>query len=300
MWYIFKVFISVFLLVHLAIDSYAQQHSYRNNLGHRGGKSHFEHLPENSLIILEHALRGGPYGRTIQYHKKFKYLELDVQETLDGHLVVFHDRYLRRMIPNRKENNKTYKSLLSNTQFIERTGYEQRYKEFQVQGLTLEELKRFHLLDFPDQSVPTLEEYLSHARQFDLHKPVAIDVKGIQTNEARYLLVAIAMDFLKGYLNEVYIIREYDYEMTAPLVFFAAPSIFKRFIPSEEQRTAFESLDTKEHIPVFYNRRYQGYLLIHEQDLFFVNAERSPTLPVDHRIHPIYQEPLSQCATALH
>ena len=228
MWYSSKIFIFLFLWVYLAVDAYAHRSLlYGKNLGHRGGYKHFKYLPENSLILLEYALRGGPYGESIQHREDFTYLELDVRETLDGHLVVFHDRYLREMIPNRNRNNKVYRDLLSNTQFMERTGYEGRYKEFRVQDLTLEELKRFHLLDFPDQSIPTLEEYLSHARQFGLYKPLAIDVKGIQTNEAKYLLASIATNFLREYLQKINIVFEGSYRLIGPLIFLASPESLK-------------------------------------------------------------------------
>ena len=293
------IFIFVFLWAYLATDSYAYQRSYTNNLGHRGGKKHFKELPENSLILLEHALKGGPYGNSIQYHVNFKYLELDVRETLDGHLIVFHDRNLARMVPNRGKNKKTYRNLLSNPKFIERTGY-RKYKEFQVSDLTLEEIKRFHLRGFPNQSIPTLEEYLSHARQFGLQKPIAIDIKAI-TDKAKLLLNAMATAFLREYLNKVHIIHEYDYEMIAPLVFLASPYIFKNFAQSDEYVSYLAQSDSSELIPIFYKGRYKGYLLTHEQNLLFFNRGRSTISPIDSVETHIaaYQSP-SQCATALH
>ena len=298
MWYIFKIFIFFAFLWVLTTDSYARQHSYTNNLGHRGGKKYFQDLPENSLILLEHALRGGPYGKSIQYHVNFKYLELDVRETLDGHLIVFHDRNLARMVRNRGKNKKVYRDLLSNAQFVERTGY-RKYKEFQVSDLTLEEIKRFHLREFPDQSIPTLEEYLSHAQQFGLQKPIAIDIKAI-TDKTKPLLSAMATSFLREYLNKVYIIREYDYDMIEPLVFLASPHIFKNFTQPDQQISYLELSGSNEFIPVFYKGRHKGYVLTVEQSLLFLNEERSTTSPDRPEAHTIYQEPLSQCASALH
>ena len=122
------------------------------------------------------------------------------------------------MIPNRGENNKTYSSFLSDTQFMERTGYKKKYKEFQVQDLTLEEIKRFHLKGFPDQSIPTLEEYLSHARQFGLRKPIVIHIKTM-SHGAKHRLGVIAINFLREYFNNINVIYEHNYEMIAPLVF---------------------------------------------------------------------------------
>ena len=303
MWRTFNIFIFAFLWTYLAIGSPAGPYFYENNWGHRGGKSkkYFKDLPENSLILLEHALKGGPYGRSTQHHLNFKYLEFDVRETLDGHLVIFHDKYLARMVPNRTENNKVYQRLLSNTQFIERTGY-RKYKDFQISDLTLEEIKRFHLRNSPDQSIPTLEEYLSHIRQFGLQKPIAIDIKNIQTDKAKYLLTAIATNFLKEYLHKIHIVFEYDYQMIGPLTFLASPWAFKQFVHSENQvqRAYFELSNLNEYIPVFYKGRHKGYVLTVEQNLLFLNEERSTTSPDRPEAHTIYQEPLSQCASALH
>ena len=307
MWYVSKIFIFVFLISYLAIDSYAHQPPlYGKNLGHRGGKKHFSDLPENSLILLEHSLKGGAYGESIQHDPNFKYLELDVRETLDGHLIVFHDRTLIRMAPNKDENRKAYRELMSNPEFVQRTGYK-RYKEFRVSDLTLAEIKQFHLRDFPDQFIPTLEEYLLYARQLGLQKPIAIDVKTIQTHKARYRLAAIATNFMREYLQKANIIFEHNYRMIGPLIFFASPWSLKNFAVEDSAQSyrenhGLEWNDT--YIPIFYKGRYQGYLMSFEpQTLLFFSKEKSekkpPTQSVDLE-HIIYQEPLSQCATALH
>ena len=302
MWRIFKILIFITFLTPLAVNSYAQQDSYTHNLGHRGGSKHFTELPENSLILLEHSLRGGPYGESIQHHPDFQYLELDVRETLDHHLVVFHDKYLREMIPNSGKNNKTYKRFLSNTQFMERTGYKSRYREFQIQDLTLEEIKKFHLKGFPDQSVPTLEEYLSHARQFGLQKPVAIDVKTIQTHRTKYLLAAIATNFIREYLQKANIIFERGHQMIEPLIFIASPRSLKNFIPKDNSRNYWQNHEAENgiYIPVFHKGKHQGYLISFESEtLLFFSEERSSNQSVNHE-YITHQEPLNQCATALH
>ena len=297
MWYTSKIFIFLFLWAYLVTDAYAHRPLlYGKNLGHRGGKKHFEDLPENSLILLEHALKGGTYGKSIQHREDFMYLELDVQETLDGHLVVFHDRYLRRMIPNSKENKKVYQSLLSDIQFMKRTGYESKYKEFRVQDLTLEELKKFHLRDFPDQSIPTLEEYLSHARQFGLYKPLAIDVKGIQTNKVKYLLASIATNFLRDYLQKINIVFERDYQLIGPLIFLASPWSLRNFVFEDDDTQQYQ-YSHNDYMPVFFGGRYIGYLLVVEQKLFFFEEPKTSGVRVERFT---YQQPLEPCAVALH
>ena len=202
------------------------------------------------------------------------------------------------MVPNRGENKKVYRKLLSNFQFVQRTGYT-KYKEFQIHDLTLEEIKMFHLLDFPDQSIPTLEEYLSHARQFDLHRPIAIDLKGLETNEAKYLLASIATSFLRDYLQKINIIFEYDYQMIGPLVFLASPRVFRNFVVEDDAQQYLYSHDT--YIPIFYKGRYRGYLMSFEpQRLFFFSEKISATSSVHDKTYTGHQESLTQCMTALH
>ena len=198
------------------------------------------------------------------------------------------------------KNNKTYKRFLSNAQFMERTGYKGRYKEFQIQDLTLEEIKRLHLEGFPDQSVPTLEEYLSHARQFGLQKPVAIDVKTIQTHRTKYLLASIAINFIREYLQKANIIFERGHQMIEPLIFIASPRSLKNFIDNSRNYWQNHEVENDIYIPVFYKGRYKGYLMIFEPEtLLFFSKENEEELS-NQPHHITYQEPLSQCAIALH
>ena len=91
--------------------------------------------------------------------------------------------------------------------------------------------------------------------------------------------------------------------MIGPLIFFASPWSLKNFIPEDNSQTYWQSHSMElndTYIPVFYKGRYQGYLMSFEpQTLLFFSEEKSLNQPVDNE-HITYQEPLSQCATALH
>ena len=194
----------------------------RHNMGHQAGGDHFAGLPENSLTSLTHSLAGGPYGGPIQDDEGFRYLEFDIRENADGHLIVFHDRKLHQMVPYGGENKQVYQSLLSNAAFTARTGYKS-YLDFAVEGLTIEEIKSFHLKGFADQRIPTLEEYLDAAKNHGLRKPLAVEVKAINTDAARLRLVRALTDFLENYVKHAPISYVDGYDMASPVNIIAYP-----------------------------------------------------------------------------
>jgi glycerophosphoryl diester phosphodiesterase len=191
------------------------------NLGHRagGGKGeYFENLPENSLIALQSSLE------QIQYYKDFLYLEFDVQETKDGVLVIFHDKYIRRMISykqNKVELDKIYKEI--DASFIKR-----KFNRVKISELTYEQVSRLHLTDHPDQRVPTLREYLEASEQFDLMKPMTVEVKYIQSENSKYKIIEMVKDFNDRYMKDADIIFERKYDMPFKTGFLAWKSKFKK------------------------------------------------------------------------
>lgn len=115
------------------------------NLAHRGFSSQY---PENTMIAFEQAYQVGADG-----------LELDVQLTKDGEVVIFHDKMLERMTNG------------SGT----------------LSELTLKEIKRFSIDGLmqdglPRQTIPTLKDYLEwvHDKEFvtniELKTPTGEDI----------------------------------------------------------------------------------------------------------------------------
>lgn len=100
------------------------------NLAHRGFSSQF---PENTMIAFEQAYQIGADG-----------LELDVQLTRDGEVVIFHDKMIDRMT----NGSGTLSELtLKDVQSVS------------IDGLMQDEL--------PRQKIPTLKEYLSWVHDKD-------------------------------------------------------------------------------------------------------------------------------------
>lgn len=59
------------------------------NSGHRLGGDLTKIFPENTIELFDYVYKNNGFK------KGLKYLEFDIQETLDGEIVVFHDRYFK-------------------------------------------------------------------------------------------------------------------------------------------------------------------------------------------------------------
>ncbi len=111
-------------------------------------------VPENSLAAFENAVRHG-FG-----------IELDVQLTADGHVVVFHDYTLTRMCG----------------------------AEVKLSDLTLEQLREYRLLD-SEYAIPTLAEVLALVGG---RVPLLVELKGESTNDGVCLPTARLLDDYDG------------------------------------------------------------------------------------------------------
>ena len=128
--------LALYLLMILPRAKKPKMQTLLNKYAHRG--LHDDTIPENSLTAFEKACEEG-YG-----------IELDVQLTRDGVVVVFHDSTLTRMC-----------------------GVEKR-----IADCTLEELKGYRLLE-ANETIPTFSEVLSLVAG---RVPLLVELKGESTN----------------------------------------------------------------------------------------------------------------------
>ncbi len=136
---------------------------------HRG--LHGDGIPENSLTAFKKAADNG-YG-----------IELDLQLSKDGEVMVFHDYSLKRM-----------------------TGHDANHND-----LTLDELKKLRLYAFDengtststDETIPTLKEVLSAV---DGRVPILVELKGESTDTS---LCLKADEILRNYKGK-YIIESFN------------------------------------------------------------------------------------------
>jgi glycerophosphoryl diester phosphodiesterase len=195
--------------------------TFSKNLGHRagGGKGeYYSHLPENSLSALEASLL------ELQYDKDFVYLEFDIQETKDGEVVIFHDKYIRRMI-SKKQNKEELDQIYSEigASFIKR-----KFNLIKIKDLTYEQLMRLHLTDHPSQRVPTLDEYIEKSEELGLIKPMTVELKYLHSSKAKLEVIRKLKEFNNSYMKGADIIFEDDYDMPFRTGFLAWKSKFKK------------------------------------------------------------------------
>ena len=156
----------VLLLLFLLLpgrSSPAQRKPFtRLNVAHRGLHTGSAEIPENSLAAFAAAAAAG-YG-----------IELDVQLSLDGAVVVFHDDDLARVCG----------------------------EDAPVGSKTLEELRRLRLLD-SDQSIPTLAEVLALVNG---RSPLVVELKSGPRNRE---LCEKTWEFLQAY-SGLFCIESFD------------------------------------------------------------------------------------------
>lgn len=191
------------------------------NLGHRagGGKGeYYSHLPENSLSALEASLL------ELQYEKDFLYLEFDIQETIDGKVVIFHDKYIRRMISyeqNKEELDQIYKE-------IDASYLKRKFNRIKINELTYDQLMRLHLTDHPSEKVPTLQEFISLSKDYALVKPMTVELKYIHSKESKLEVIRMLKHFNDNYMKNADIIFEKEYDLPFRTGFLAWKSKFKK------------------------------------------------------------------------
>lgn len=170
------------------------------NLGHRAGSSSFKGLPDNSLIALEASLKGTHGMGPIQKEKKFYYLEFDVRETKDKSIVVFHDNYISKMIPNQGANKAAIREILLELN-RENKSFRKSYGDLRIKDLTIAQIKTLRLKGQFDQQVPTLDEFFRAIKKFSISKPVVVEIKSFHSDEGKLKLIAKVKKFKKEYMD---------------------------------------------------------------------------------------------------
>lgn len=150
--------------------------SAEGNLGHRLGGDVFK--PENTLVCYRKALA------TLQDRADFHYVELDVQETRDGGIVVFHDtRSIKRLVPRSPDNLAVLRPVLKDRSFA----------SIRIADLTTAQVLQLQLAK--GARIPTLEAVLKASVAWTLRKPMLIEVKSIRTDACRRALIELVAPY---------------------------------------------------------------------------------------------------------
>ncbi|KAF6264845.1 hypothetical protein COO60DRAFT_1179695 [Scenedesmus sp. NREL 46B-D3] len=122
----------------------------------------------------------GPHGPVKDLH----YIEVDVQETADGELVVLHDFDLLRAFPNTGSNVSAYQQLVQH-------GIKPPPVSVQVQDVTSVQLRALHVAGREGLHAPTLREFMAAVRAAGCRRPLIVEVKKIVTDAGRMLLLQL-------------------------------------------------------------------------------------------------------------
>ena len=149
--------------------------AFAQNLGHRLGGDIYP--PENTIYSLKQAITH------LQDKPDFIYAELDIRESKDGELIVFHDEKIMGEVKTTAVNRSVIAKHLPNT----------RFEHVKLSDLTLTQIKELRLPN--DQQIPTLLEIYEHAHELGLSKPLMVEIKELKSDKARSQLLKIAKDF---------------------------------------------------------------------------------------------------------
>ncbi|MCA9321233.1 MAG: hypothetical protein KDB53_10890 [Planctomycetes bacterium] len=181
------------LLMVLAADQLAAQ-----NLGHRMGGDVYP--PENTLHCYEIALA------KLQDDPDFHYVELDIQESGDGEIVVFHDTgSIHRMVPQSRHNLGVLRPNSKRTSF----------DEIRIRDLTLKQIQGLVLSE--GAGIPTLKEVLDASVRWGLRKPMLIEIKSLRSDACRNQLLSLVAPYRK----------------TLTIDFLAFPGAFRSSFPDQ-------------------------------------------------------------------
>jgi len=232
-------------------------HLVAKNIGHRLGGDYFPSLPENSLLVLETSLKGHEDESPIVLHRDFKYAEFDIQETYDGELVVFHDKTFSRMLPSVGQNVEVYDSIIAN--IYQRIGKKIKAKDIRMKYVTLEEAQSLQLRGAGEEFPPTLEEVLDLARDNQISKPLVVEIKYLQTDNARTKLVDIVREYQDNFGQFAEIVHLHDFPGSRSIQFLAFTKKFKSSFPSTRSRQIFCKMIKDAGLGGIYKAGKHGY-----------------------------------------
>ncbi|MEW5303326.1 MAG: hypothetical protein WDW36_006030 [Sanguina aurantia] len=144
------------------------------NRGHRAGAEGYSGPTcENTIEALTALIESDHASKGLQC---FPYVEVDIQETKDGRLVVLHDAALHRGFPPTGPN-------IPAIQLLQEQGI--AYDTATIQDVTASQLRSLHLGGRPGRHAPTLQEFLAACISCDLHRPLVLEVKCLVSDQGR-------------------------------------------------------------------------------------------------------------------
>jgi len=148
------VFYAVTVLVLAACSS-------TRNEGHRLGADRFDGAyTENTLESFKATL-----SDDFSKFKQFKYYELDIRETADAELVLYHDRYFSRRLLSESTDNKRVLALSGLSV----------WNRYRVRNQYFDTIRKLELKN--GEQIPTLEEFLRVAEKYKVKERILVEMK---------------------------------------------------------------------------------------------------------------------------
>ena len=136
--------------------------------------------PELSIEALRSLLSADGDAPAPCEEAGFNYLEVSVQETMDGQLVVLHhlnEKDLRRAFPRKGANATVIESLEGELGC--------NFEKLAVGEITYDQLRSLDLYGHKGIRVATLDEYLKVCRESGLRKPIAVEIRHLCSDRGR-------------------------------------------------------------------------------------------------------------------
>lgn len=151
--------------------------------GHRAGAHGYTGAYcENTIEAMQALVAedNGPQGPVKDLH----YIEIDIQETADGELIVLHDRQLARTFPETGPNIEAYRQLCQES--VRWPGTAANPKD-----LTIAQLRTLHVGGRQGLHAPTLEEFIRAFQACGCRRPLIVEVKALQSDIGRLRLLEL-------------------------------------------------------------------------------------------------------------
>ncbi|MCF6243625.1 MAG: hypothetical protein L3J43_01145 [Sulfurovum sp.] len=150
---------------------------YSQNVGHRLGGDIY--TPENTLYAYE------KLWFNFKNDANLTHIECDIQESLDGKLIIFHDAKIARIVPKINMNLKILKKTLGNKKF----------DNINIRDLKWSAIKKLQLSH--NAKIPTLKQMLDASVKWKVTTPIHLEIKSLQSDEARMKLIKLIVSYQK-------------------------------------------------------------------------------------------------------
>lgn len=228
--------LAVKIMAVITVVCLSAQVGKAENCGHRAGADCGTGLPENSIELLQVVLQcKDKQGLVYQDRPDFRYVEIDIRETKDGELVLFHDDLLNPTFPENVRNGHFLDKLTDSDEYLEGP------RLVSICDLELAQLKQLTLSSVSRVKLPTLADFLHAAKQFHLRRPLIVEMKHLHSEQAKEKMIKLLADFRDDYMCNAPVVSSADkpFDFPQSVNFMAFESAFSSSLGRDEAKKKF-------------------------------------------------------------